>query len=614
MERLRGLQIELSRFQNEKCLIDEEIGCLRQKRQKLLEKISEIRLEIETYQNLSNSGEIRDKFSNETYEWSQKAQSLLESVFGLKQFRSHQLAAINAILSGLDVLLIMPTGGGKSLCFQITSLITGGLTIVVSPLISLIEDQLSTLKSLKISAKILDKDNKEESSKILKSLEQSTIPFRILYVTPEKLKHNSMLMKQLDKCYRNNNLKLIVIDEIHCLSTWGHNFRRDYQFLTQVHRQFSKTPILGLTATATTKTISDLINILEIHGCCIFKDSFYRSNLRYSIEWQNNSTDDDLDRIIELLMTKYSGQSGLIYCLKITDVDSVVQKLCQKGIKASPYYADLPIEMKNRTYQKWIHDDLQVIVATIAFGMGINKSNVRFVIHYQMPKSLENYYQETGRAGRDNQHADCLLFMKYCDVFSTLSIVYDEYHGRDNVLKMVSFCLNQTECRKKLLAKHFNDDEWLDHQCKNQCDNCQKSNTNNDDDIEEKDLHQSMMQLEQIISNAFDKAEKRLTAFKLLELWMGKGEKKLRPTNVKPTKFEREKAEKIILNLLVKNYLDINYSQSRYCIITYLVVSDHWRSLKTTNGNNVRFDSKRNSDAIKSSNSKRSKTATITIE
>lgn len=311
------------------------------------------------------------------------------------------------------------------------------------------EDQLNGLKEIGIPTEVLNSGTeRSESTRILNCVGNAKeIPFRILYVTPEKLAKSKLLMSKLEKCYQNKNLKRIVIDEVHCCSQWGHDFRQDYKFLGILRNQFPETPILGLTATATPHVIRDVQKMLNINGCYVFKDSFFRSNLHYSID-RIDDKNDLIKRVTNLLKTQYRNQSGLIYCLTIKDVEEVTQKLCANNIKALAYHAQLNIQQRTLAYQKWFGNKIQVIVATVAFGMGINKQDVRFVIHYSMSKSFENYYQETGRAGRDGLPADCILYYRFPDIFRATTLVMSEQNGLSNVYSMVNYILNRKICRK----------------------------------------------------------------------------------------------------------------------------------------------------------------------
>lgn len=449
---------------------------------------------------------------------------------------------------------------------------------MVSPLISLMEDQLKCLNDLGISTAIFNSNTtREQAAAILKGLEKTGGPreigFRLLYVTPEKLAKSKRIMVQLEKCYKNKLLKRLVIDEVHCCSSWGHDFRPDYQFLGIMRRQFPSTPIMGLTATATPDVIADIQKILNIEGCFVFKDSFYRPNLSYRIKRidELKTKEDQVNDIAQMLKNRYQGrQCGLIYCLTVKEVDELANKLSQLGIRAAAYHAQLSIEQRNRAYQAWFNNRLQVIVATIAFGMGINKLDVRFVIHASMSKSLENYYQETGRAGRDGRPAECILYFKFADIFRATTLVFSEKNGLANVYSMVAYSVNRETCLKEQMSNYFGD-VWR-HSCNEHCDNCRQKLQH--DPV---DLGDDMRMLAKILKHAAS-IEKRLTAPKLLEIWLGKGEKKLRPEGLVPTSHGREQAQNIIIALLMKKFLREEFHFTPYSTISYIAVGSMFPS------------------------------------
>ncbi|EMD00038.1 hypothetical protein BAUCODRAFT_63664, partial [Baudoinia panamericana UAMH 10762] len=424
------------------------------------------------------------------YPWSHDVKVALRERFRLKGFRENQLQAINATLAGKDTFILMPTGGGKSLCYQLPSLITTGktkgVTVVVSPLLSLMEDQVQHLLELGIQAFLVNGESTAgEKNQIREALGQRDAQefIQCLYVTPEMLSKNESMLSIFERLYQRRQLARIVIDEAHCVSQWGHDFRPDYKLLGNVRQRFPEVPVMALTATATDAVKLDVIHNLHIDSCEIFTRSFNRPNLYYEVR-PKESKGKDLESIATLIKERHRGQSGIIYCLSRKNCEDMAADLVkQHKVKAAHYHAGLTSEQRSKAQKQWQSGTYHVIVATIAFGMGIDKADVRFVIHNSIPKSLEGYYQETGRAGRDGKHSGCYLFYGYSDAGKLRRMIDDgegshEQKDRQHQMlrKMVQFCENRSDCRRVQVLAYFSEVFHQD-ECQNQCDNCKSTST-----------------------------------------------------------------------------------------------------------------------------------------
>jgi len=384
----------------------------------------------------------------------------LKENFGFEKFRPNQENIINSILSLQDTLAIMPTGGGKSICFQLPALILPGITIVISPLIALMKDQVDSLKTNGISACYINSSqSSEEQQFYIENLKSNT--FKLVYIAPESLSYLDIIFNEL-------TVSLIAIDEAHCISSWGHDFRPAYTNLGYLKNRFPSAPILALTATADKATRTDITKQLNLKNSKTFIASFDRKNLSLEVR----PALDRVRQIIDFVENK-PNESGIIYCLSRKTTEELAQKLQKSGITAKAYHAGLDNKLRAKTQDDFINDDCQVVCATIAFGMGIDKSNVRWVIHYNLPKNIEGYYQEIGRAGRDGLPAETILFESYADViqlqkFASEGLNADVQLAKLERMKQYSDALS---CRRKILLSYFG--ELVTENCGN-CDICKK--------------------------------------------------------------------------------------------------------------------------------------------
>jgi ATP-dependent DNA helicase RecQ len=382
----------------------------------------------------------------------------LKEHFGFEKFRPHQEAIIQTVLANKDALAIMPTGGGKSICFQLPALLLPGITVVVSPRIALMKDQVDSLKANGIAACFINStQNEQEQHLLLDGLRDNTI--KLVYVAPESLSY-------LDQAFNSLQISLIAIDEAHCISAWGHDFRPAYTNLGYLKKRFPNTPVLALTATADKATRNDIAQQLQLNDPTIYVSSFDRKNLSLEVR----PALDRVKQIIDFIESK-PNESGIVYCLSRKTTEELAQKLQQKGINAKAYHAGLEAGLRAKTQEDFINDDCPIVCATIAFGMGIDKSNVRWVIHYNLPKNIEGYYQEIGRAGRDGLPSETILFESYADVIQLQKFAGEGLNSEVQLAKLerMKQYADALSCRRKILLSYFG--ELVTDNCGN-CDIC----------------------------------------------------------------------------------------------------------------------------------------------
>jgi len=377
---------------------------------------------------------------------------LLKQYFGFTSFRPLQEEIIRDSLAGKDVFALLPTGGGKSLCFQLPALVRDGLTVVVSPLIALMKDQVDALQASGIAATFLNSSlAADESRKRLRGLHNGE--FRLLYAAPERLMLSGFLGD-----LKRWNVQLIAIDEAHCISEWGHDFRPEYRQISDLRKLFPDVPFMALTATATGRVREDIVNHLQLREPKCYVASFNRPNLTYRVIAKNKP----YDQLLDFLRARPK-ESGIVYCLSRKVTESVAERLNENGIKAKPYHAGLTPKERSEHQELFLRDDIRVVCATIAFGMGINKPNVRFVFHYDLPKNIEGYYQETGRAGRDGLPGECVLLFSPGDAVKQTTFIDEKTNpqerqiAREQLQQMVHYA-ECAGCRRVELLRYFGED------------------------------------------------------------------------------------------------------------------------------------------------------------
>ncbi len=391
----------------------------------------------------------------------------LQKFFGFDSFKGQQEAIITSLLDGKDTFVIMPTGGGKSLCYQLPALVSEGTAIIISPFIALMKNQVDALRNFGnedgIAHFLNSSLTKAEITKVKKDIKDGKT--KLLYVAPE-----SLTKEENVAFFHEIKISFFAIDEAHCISEWGHDFRPEYRRLRPIIEQIGKVPIIALTATATPKVQQDIQKNLGMTKADVYKSSFNRSNLYYEIRPKQNV----IKEVIKYIKSQ-QGKSGIVYCLSRKKVEELAETLRVNGVKALPYHAGLEAKERAKTQDAFLMEDIDVIVATIAFGMGIDKPDVRFVIHHDIPKSLEGYYQETGRAGRDGGEGNCVTFYSHDDIvklekFMKGKPVAEQEIGKQLLLETVSYA-ETSSCRRKFLLHYFGE-EFDESGCGGMCDNC----------------------------------------------------------------------------------------------------------------------------------------------
>ncbi|XP_047091264.1 ATP-dependent DNA helicase Q-like 2 [Lolium rigidum] len=572
MEDEENIKEELLVVESELHELQDKIKMLLDQQEELYERQSHLKALLEISKTSRDTSDTAPSVALEDwsgkFSWDSQADDMRFNVFGISSYRSNQREIINSIMSGKDVLVIMAAGGGKSLCYQLPAVLRDGITLVVSPLLSLIQDQVMGLAALGIPAHMLTSTtNKEIEKFIYKALEKGEGELKILYVTPEKISKSKRFMSKLEKCHHAGRLSLVAIDEAHCCSQWGHDFRPDYKNLGILKIQFPSVPMIALTATATSKVQMDLIEMLHIPTCVKFVSSVNRPNLFYRVYEKSSVGKVVIDEIANFISESYpNNESGIVYCLSRKECEQVAQELRGRGISADYYHADMDAVAREKVHMRWSKSKSQVIVGTVAFGMGINKPDVRFVVHHSLSKSMETYYQESGRAGRDGLPSECVLYYRPGDVPRQSSMVFYENCGLENLYGIARYCQSKKNCRRGAFFQHFGE---AVQECNGMCDNCASS-------IELKDTD-ATYHTKIIVSllQEMQQNDQRATLLQLLDKFKTKW-KHLGCSN-EAVDLKKEELELLIVQLILDRVLKEEFQHTAYTTNAYVALGPLWK-------------------------------------
>ncbi|KAL6907982.1 hypothetical protein ACP4OV_002152 [Aristida adscensionis] len=579
MEDEKNIEGELSLVEAQLRDIQDQIKVLLDHQEELRERQSELKALLEVSKvsgnTTNNTTSVAQEDWSGSFAWDSQADDIRFNVFSITSYRSNQREIINAVMNGRDVLVIMAAGGGKSLCYQLPAVLRDGIALVVSPLLSLIQDQVMGLTAIGIPAFMLTSTTSKEIEKfIYKALDKGEGELKILYVTPEKISKSKRFMSKLEKCHHAGRLSLIAIDEAHCCSQWGHDFRPDYKNLGILKIQFPSVPMIALTATATSKVQADLIEMLHIPRCVKFVSTVNRPNLFYKVYEKSSVGKVVIDEIANFISSSYpNNESGIVYCFSRKECEQVAKELRNRGISADYYHADMDIVARERIHIRWSKGLSQVIVGTVAFGMGINKPDVakisqdfRFVIHHSLSKSMETYYQESGRAGRDGLPSECILYYRPGDVPRQSSMVFYENCGLQNLYDIVRYCQSKKTCRRVAFFRHFG--EAL-QDCNGMCDNCASSVELKDIDATE---HSKI-----IVSLLRDMQvnDQRATLLQLVDKFKAKW-KDFGCSN-QAVDLKKDEIEQLIVQLILNHVLKEEFQHTAYSTNAYVTLGPLWK-------------------------------------